>query len=194
MGRLFVGLVLFGLSLALMVEAHLGIGPWDVLHQGLAGRIGVGIGAVVIAVGLVVLALWVPLGERPGLGTVANVVIVGLVTDVALAALPSPSVVSVRAALLVSGILLNGVATGLYISARLGPGPRDGLMTGLARRGVPIAAARTGIELTVLVAGVLLGGEVGVGTVAYAAAIGPLAQHFLAAFDRDPDRARRVRT
>lgn len=194
MGRLFVGLVLFGLSLALMVEAHLGIGPWDVLHQGLAGRIGVGIGAVVIAVGLVVLALWVPLGERPGLGTVANVVIVGLVTDVALAALPSPSVVSVRAALLVSGILLNGVATGLYISARLGPGPRDGLMTGLARRGVPIAAARTGIELTVLVAGVLLGGEVGVGTVAYAAAIGPLTQYFLAAFDRDPDRARRVRT
>lgn len=174
--RLYVGLVGFGVSLALMVRARLGLGPWDVLHQGLAGRLHVPIGWVVIGVGAVVLLAWIPLRERPGIGTVSNAVVVGLVVDGALAVLPAPGSLAVRATFLAVGIAGNAVATALYIGAGLGPGPRDGLMTGLARRGLSVRAVRTGLELTALAIGFALGGSVGVGTVAYALAIGPLVQ------------------
>lgn len=177
--NLYVGLALFGASLALMVESHLGLGPWDVLHQGLALRLGLSLGSVVIGVSVLVLLAWIPLRQRPGVGTVSNVIVVGLAVDVVLVLLPSPVSIPVRTAYLLAGILLNAVATGLYIGARLGPGPRDGLMTGLAARGLSIRLARTTIELSVLAVGWLLGGEVGVGTVLYALTIGPLVQVFL---------------
>ncbi|SNT46040.1 Uncharacterized membrane protein YczE [Asanoa hainanensis] len=177
--RLFTGLVLFGVSLGLMVRADLGLGPWDVFHQGVADRIGLSIGLVVNLTAVVVLLLWIPLRQRPGIGTVANVVVVGLVTDGTLWLLPDLDALAPRIALLVAGILANAVATGLYVGAGLGPGPRDGLMTGLAARGHSIRLVRTGIELTVLAIGFLLGGSVGVGTIAYALAIGPLVGVFL---------------
>ncbi|GIF46877.1 membrane protein [Asanoa ferruginea] len=177
--RLFAGLVLFGVSLALMVRADIGLGPWDVFHQGVAQRIGLSIGLVVNLTAIVVLLLWIPLRQRPGIGTVANVVVVGLVTDGTLWLLPDLDALAPRIALLVAGILANAVATGLYVGAGLGPGPRDGLMTGLAARGHSIRLVRTLIELTVLVIGWLLGGSVGVGTIVYALAIGPLVGVFL---------------
>ncbi len=177
--QLLVGLWLFGASVALLVRADLRLDPWDVLHQGIAGRTGASIGLVVIAASVVVLALWVPLRQRPGVGTLANVVFVGLSLDAILAVLPEPTELPWRLAFLAVGILGYAVATGLYIGAGLGPGPRDGLMTGLAARGLSIRVARTGIEVTVLVIGWLLGGTVGVGTVAYALAIGPLAHVFI---------------
>ncbi len=176
---LYTGLVLFGVSMALMLASGLGLGPWDVLHQGLAERMGLPIGWIVIGVGALVLLLWVPLGQRPGLGTISNVVVVGLAVDAALAVLPQPRHLVARVAFLVVGVVANGAATGLYIGAGLGPGPRDGLMTGLARRGHSIRLVRTGIELSVLAVGWLLGGTVGVGTVLYAVSIGPLAQYFI---------------
>jgi uncharacterized membrane protein YczE len=151
-----------------------------VFHQGIARRTGLDFGLVVIAVGVVVLLLWIPLRQLPGIGTVSNAIVIGLAVDPAMALLPTPRALAARWALLASGIILNGVATGLYIGARLGPGPRDGLMTGLAARTRwSIRLVRTGIELTVLVVGWLLGGTGGVGTVAYALAIGPLTQAFL---------------
>ncbi|MFR9726199.1 YczE/YyaS/YitT family protein [Streptomyces sp. MS19] len=174
--RLFGGLVLFGVSVALMLSAGLGVPSWDVLHQGVADSTGVPFGWVVNAVGALVLLAWIPLRVRPGVGTIANVLVVGVVADAALALLPEPDALAVRAPLLLSGIVLNAVATGLYVGAGLGPGPRDGLMTGLAARGVSVRAARTGIEITVVAAGWLLGGTVGVGTVLFALAIGPLTQ------------------
>ena len=176
---LYVGLVLFGLSIALMVRAELGLASWDVLHQGLAARTGLRFGVVVIAVAAVVLLLWVPLRQRPGFGTLSNVVVVGLAADASLDLLPTVHGLPVRAALLVTGILVNGVATGLYIGAGMGPGPRDGLMTGLAARGYSIRVTRTAIEISVLVVGWLLGGSVGIGTVLYAASIGPLVHYLL---------------
>jgi uncharacterized membrane protein YczE len=175
--RLVAGVVGFGFSLALMVRARLGLGPWDVFHQGLADRAHVQIGWVVIAVGLVALLRWIPLRERPGVGTVVIAVAVGLVMNLGLDLLPSPEAVLSRAVFLGVGILLNGVSTGLYIGAGLGPGPRDGLMTGLAKRGHSIRVVRTGMELAVLAVGFALGGTVGVGTVLYALGIGPLV-HF----------------
>jgi uncharacterized membrane protein YczE len=177
--RLSLGLVAFGSSLALMVNARLGLGPWDVLHQGLGRRLGLGLGWVVIAVSGLVLLAWIPLRQRPGPGTVANAVVVGLIVTVAVHALPVPAALGVRVAMLVAGIVLNGAASGLYIGAGLGPGPRDGLMTGLAQRGHSLRAVRTGIELVVLLVGFALGGAVGVGTAAYAVSIGPLAHLFL---------------
>ncbi|MGH3320275.1 MAG: YczE/YyaS/YitT family protein [Streptosporangiaceae bacterium] len=177
--NLYLGLVLFGVSLALMVSARLGLGPWDVFHQGLAERLGVPLGWVVIGVGVLVLVLWVPLRQRPGFGTVSNVVVVGLAVDGALAVLPEPRHLALRAAFLVTGVVANGVATGLYIGAGLGPGPRDGLMTGLAARGHSVRVVRTSIELSVLAIGWLLGGTVGVGTVLYAVSIGPLVHYLL---------------
>ena len=195
--QLFAGLVAFGVSLALMVRAELGLGPWDVLHQGIAERSRLEIGWVVIGVSALVLALWVPLRQRPGLGTVANAVVVGLSVNAALELLPTPRHLAPRAVFLVVGILANGVATALYIGAGLGPGPRDGLMTGLARRGYTIRGARALIELFVLAIGWVLGGSVGVGTIAYALAIGPLAHYFIprlavaqGAGDQDPAPAR----
>ncbi|NES14264.1 MULTISPECIES: YitT family protein [Micromonospora] len=177
--RLLSGLALFGASVALMVRADLGLGSWDVLHQGLAARTGLPMGVLVNGVAVAVLLLWIPLRQRPGAGTVANVVLVGLALDAVLALLPPVGSLAVRIPLLLAGILLNGVATALYLGARLGPGPRDGLMTGLAGLGLPIGRARTSIELVVLAAGWLLGGTVGPGTVLYAVAIGPLAQFLI---------------
>lgn len=171
-----------------MVRAELGLGPWDVFHQGVAGRTGLSIGTVSVAVGALVLLLWIPLRQRPGLGTVSNVVLVGVSMDATLLVTPQGEALAVRIPLLVAGVVLNGAATGLYLSARHGAGPRDGLMTGLHRvTGRSIRLVRTGIELTVLAAGVLLGGSAGAGTAAYALTIGPLAQFFLRRFgQREP--------
>lgn len=174
LAALYLGLVLFGVSIALLIASGLGVDSWDVFHQGVARQTGLSIGWVVIAVGAVVLLLWVPLRQRPGIGTISNVIVVGLVVDAALAVLPEPQLLAVQVAFMVSGIVMNGIATALYVGAGLGPGPRDGLMTGLAGRGLSIRLTRTAIELTVLVAGFLLGGTVGIGTVLYAVSIGPL--------------------
>ncbi len=186
--QLFAGLVLYGISMAFMVESALGLNPWDVFHQGLAETTGLSFGWVVILLGIPILLLWIPLRQRPGFGTVANVVVIGFVVDAALAVLPAGGPLSARVAYLVAGILLNGVATGMYIGSNFGPGPRDGLMTGLAARfpRLSVRLVRTGIELFVLGTGFLLGGTVGIGTVAYALAIGPLAQLFLRLFTVAP--------
>ncbi|MGP3984951.1 membrane protein YczE [Streptomyces sp. KR80] len=181
--QLYAGLVLYGASAALQLRAGLGLDPWDVFHQGVSKHSGLSIGVVSIGVGAVVLLLWIPLRQLPGLGTVSNVVVVGLAMDATLALVPDAHRLGLRIPLLAGAIVLNGVATGLYISARFGPGPRDGLMTGLQRRtGRSIRLLRTGIEVSVLAAGFALGGSVGVGTVAYALAIGPLSQLFLRVF------------
>jgi len=167
--------------MAMMIRSKLGLDPWDVLHYGLAERLPLTFGQVTMVVGVLVLLLWVPLRQWPGVGTVANVFVIGLATDAALALIPEPSALGTRGALLFGGIALNGLAGGLYIGSQLGPGPRDGLMTGLTRRtGWSIRLVRTGIEVTVLSVGWLLGGVVGLGTVAYAILIGPLVQFFLA--------------
>jgi len=183
LAQLTVGLVLYGVSLGMMVESHLGLDPWDVLHDGLARRLPLTFGSVVIVTGALVLLLWRPLRQMPGLGTVANVLVIGVASDLALLALEQPSSLGGRWSLLLGGLVLNAVAGGLYIGAQLGPGPRDGLMTGLVRRtGWSVRVVRTAIELTVLAAGFLLGGAVGFGTVLYALAIGPLLQLFLPLF------------
>ncbi|MER5889876.1 hypothetical protein ABT160_39130 [Streptomyces sp. NPDC001941] len=181
--QLYAGLVVYGVSSAVLVRGGLGLEPWGVLHQGLSELSGLSMGVVSIVVGAVVLLLWVPLRERPGLGTVSNVFVVGLAMDGALAVLPGVEWLPGRVGLMVAGVVLNGVATGLYIAARLGPGPRDGLMTGLHRRtGWSVRLVRTLIEVAVVATGSALGGSVGVGTVLYALAIGPLAQLFLRVF------------
>jgi uncharacterized membrane protein YczE len=179
LAQLHVGLVLFGVSVALMVRSNLGLASWDVLHQGLARHLGLSIGWVIGAVAALVLLLWIPLRQRPGYGTLANAVLVGLVSGAVLGVLPVADRLDVRAGLLVAGILLNAVATGLYVGAGLGPGPRDGLMTGLAARGYSIRLVRTLIEVSVLVLGWALGGTVGVGTLLYALSIGPLVHYLL---------------
>ncbi|MYW16312.1 hypothetical protein GT039_12055 [Streptomyces sp. SID2955] len=183
MVQLYAGLALYGASSALLVAAGLGLEPWNVLHQGLAELTGLSIGVVSIVVGAAVLLLWVPLRQRPGLGTVSNVFVVGLAMDGTLALLPDARSLAVRVPLLLAGIVLNGMATGLYITARFGPGPRDGLMTGLHRRtGRSVRLMRTGVEVAVVATGFALGGTIGVGTVLYAVSIGPLAQAFLGMF------------
>ncbi len=178
--QLMVGLVLYGVSMGMMVESHLGLDPWDVFHYGVARWLPLSFGAVVILVGVLVLLLWIPLRQLPGLGTVANVVVIGVASDLTIGWLQRPDALADRAALLVGGIVLNGLAGALYIGAQLGPGPRDGLMTALVRRtGWSVRLVRTSIEVTVLAVGFLLGGTVGLGTVLYALAIGPLLQVFL---------------
>jgi len=179
MTQLLAGLVLFGVSSSMMLLAGLGLFPWDVLHQGLSRRLGLGVGTWGILVGLAVLLLWIPLRLRPGIGTVGNVLIVGAVIDLVLALVSPPHPLAARIALLAGGVVLNGVATGAYIGAGLGPGPRDGLMTGFAGRGHSLRLVRTAIEITVLATGWALGGTVGVGTVLYAVAIGLLAHSFI---------------
>jgi len=174
--NLFTGLVLFGVSVGLMVRAGLGLASWDVLHQGLARQTGLPLGWTINLVGAAVLALWWPLRQRPGVGTVANLVAVGLVADATIEVVPAVQPLAVRIPLLAAAIVVNAVGTGLYVGAGLGPGPRDGLMTGLAARGHSIRLVRTLIELSVLAVGWLLGGSVGIGTVAFALLIGPLAQ------------------
>jgi uncharacterized membrane protein YczE len=181
--QLMVGLLLYGLSMAMLIRGGLGLDPWDVFHFGVADRLPVSFGTVVILTGLGVLLLWVPLRQAPGLGTVANAVVIGLATDAALAVLDAPEAMAGRVGLMLGGVLLNGLATALYIGSQLGPGPRDGLMTGLVRRsGWSIRAVRTTIEVTVVAVGWALGGVVGVGTVLYALAIGPLVQLMLPVF------------
>ena len=173
--QLYAGLVLYAVSMALLVRSGLGVMPWDVLHQGLARQLGWSLGVVTMVVGALVLLAWVPLRERPGLGTVSNVVVIGLALDAALAVLPEPSSLPLRALLVGLGIALNAVATAAYIGVHLGPGPRDGLMTGLVRRsGRSVRLVRTSIEVAVVAVGWLLGGTLGVATVLYALAIGPL--------------------
>lgn len=181
--QLLAGLIVYGLATALMIRSTLGLNPWDVLHQGIDTRTSLSFGTVVIAVGVVVLLLWIPLRQRPGVGTIANVILIGLSADVGLRLIPEASELGLRALMLVTGILLLGLATGAYIGAGLGPGPRDGLMTGLAARtGWSIGAVRTGIEVGVLAVGWWLGGQVGIGTILFALAIGPIIQATLPFF------------
>jgi uncharacterized membrane protein YczE len=172
--QLAAGLVLYGVSASMLVLAALGLDPWDVLHQGLSRQLGLGIGTWAIIASVFVLALWWPLRQRAGVGTVANAVVVGLVMNLVLGAFDTPGALGARVALLVGGVVLNGIATGMYIGAGMGPGPRDGLTTGLADRGHSIRVVRTAIEVTVLIAGFALGGTVGIGTLLYALAIGPI--------------------
>jgi uncharacterized membrane protein YczE len=179
LAQLYVGLVLYGTSSGMLLASGLGVDPWDVFHQGLSRRIGLSVGTWVIVIGAAVLLLWIPLRQRPGLGTLSNVIVVGVALDAFLAIVDQPHSLVARVVLLAGGVLLNGIATGCYIGAGLGPGPRDGLMVGFAARGHSIRAVRTGIEVTVLVVGYLLGGTVGVGTVVYALCIGPLAHVFV---------------
>lgn len=181
--QLYVGLALYGASSGLLVVSGLGLEPWNVLHQGLAELTGMSIGVVSIFIGAAVLLLWIPLRQRPGLGTVSNVFVVGLAMDGTLALMPDAHGLGARIPLLVAGIVLNGLATGLYIAAKFGPGPRDGLMTGLHQRtGRSIRLMRTLVEVAVVATGFAFGGTVGIGTVLYALAIGPLAQFFLRFF------------
>jgi uncharacterized membrane protein YczE len=178
--QLAAGLVLYGTSMAMQIRGAVGLSPWDTLHEGLTEQAGLSFGLVTAIVSVVVLLLWIPLRQRLGIGTVANVVVVSVAVDVALGLLPAPAALPARIALMVGGVVLNGLATAAYVGARLGPGPRDGLMTGLsARTGRSVRVVRTGIELVVLSAGWLLGGTVGIGTVLYALGIGPLTQAFL---------------
>lgn len=180
LAQLVVGLWLYGASMGMVIRGALGLDPWDVFHAGVMTHVGLSFGTVVVIVGALVLLLWIPLRQMPGLGTVANVVLIGVATDVTLALLAPADGLVLRTTLLVGGIVLNGLAGALYIGAQLGPGPRDGLMTGLARRtGLSIRLVRTSLEITVTVVGFLLGGQIGLGTLLYAVTIGPLVQLFL---------------
>jgi uncharacterized membrane protein YczE len=183
LAQLAVGLVLYGATLAMLIRATLGNASWDVLHQGMASHLPMSIGTAVVVMSLVVLLLWIPLREVPGLGTIANSFVVGVVADAVLRVLDGPDVMWERVLLMVGGVVLNALATALYIGSQFGPGPRDGLMTGLHRRtGASIRVVRTGIEVTVVAIGWLLGGVVGIGTVLYTLAIGPLVQLMLPYF------------
>ena len=178
--QLMVGLVLYGVSLALMVRGDIGLAPWDVLHSGLIRHVPITLGQAVVVMSFVVLLLWIPLREQPGIGTIANALVVGFSADATLAILDEPSALAARIALMVGGVVLCGIASGLYIGAQLGRGPRDGLMTGLARRtGLSLRLVRTALEVVVVLVGLALGGVLGVGTVVYALTIGPLTQVFL---------------
>jgi uncharacterized membrane protein YczE len=175
LGQLYAGLVLYGFSMALQIRAGLGLDPWDVFHQGVSERSGLSFGTVVIITGALVLLAWVPLRQKPGLGTVSNVFVIGIAVDASLALVPDATWLPTQLTMLAAGVPLNALAGSAYIGAGLGPGPRDGLMTGLVRRtGGSVRAIRTGIEVSVLVAGFALGGTVGLGTVVYALSIGPL--------------------
>ena len=178
--QLYVGLFLYGVSLAMMVRGALGLAPWDVLHSGFIRHVPMTLGQAVVLFSFVVLVLWIPLREMPGLGTISNALVVGFSADLTLAVLDRPDAITARIALMIGGVALCGLASALYIGAQLGRGPRDGLMTGLARRtGLSLRLVRTGLEVAVVVIGLLLGGVIGLGTVVYALAIGPLTQLML---------------
>ena len=196
--KLLIGLVAFGTGIAMMVEAGLGLGPWEVLNQGIARQLGLEIGTVSVLLGIPILALWIPLGERSGIGTVCNVLLIGTSTNLALSLLPTPdpSALAIRLALMLGGVVVIAIGSGLYLSTDLGPGPRDGIMTGIHHRfGWSIRRSRTLVELTVLVLGWLLGGTVGIGTVVFAFGIGPLVQVVFRVVDPDDHlgRLRRAR-
>ncbi len=173
--QLYAGLILYGVSASMLLLAGLGVDPWDVLHQGLSRRLGLGVGTWAIIVSVFVLLLWIPLRQRPGFGTLNNLILVGVTIDAVLATVPPVHGLPARVGVMCGGVVLNGIATGAYIGAGLGTGPRDGLMIGLAARGWSIRVVRTCIELAVLATGWLLGGTVGIGTVVYALGIGPIA-------------------
>ena len=180
LAQLYLGLILYGLSMGLIIGSTLGNMPWDVLHQGAAKQTGVSIGTAAAIVGVLVLLAWIPLRERPGIGTISNVIVISVAVDVFLNVLPVPGPLAARIGYAAVGIVLNGVATAAYIGAALGPGPRDGLMTGIVRRtGGSVRMIRTGIEIAVVAIGWLLGGTLGFSTAAYALLIGPLVQIFL---------------
>jgi uncharacterized membrane protein YczE len=186
--QLLVGLVLFGVAISLMLQSGLGLPPWDVLHQGLAEQFGLTVGIWSIIISFVVLLLWLPLRERYGIGTLLNAIIIGVVIDATALVIPEPPNIWLDALMLIAGILLIGLASGMYIGANLGPGPRDGLMTAIARRGPSIRVTRWGIEIVVLITGILLGGTFGVGTIAFALFIGPIVQFFLPRWSIDTGR------
>jgi uncharacterized membrane protein YczE len=172
------GLIVCGVGIALIIAADIGLAPWDVLHKGISSRTGIAVGTVIIIVGFALLALWVPLGVRPGIGTILNAVLVGGSVNVVLPRLPEPTEIAWQVVEMLGGVVTFGVGTAMYIGAGLGPGPRDGLMTGIAGRGYSLRLVRTGIEIAVLVTGWALGGSVGVGTAVFALAIGPLVHYF----------------
>lgn len=186
--QLNMGLVLFGVGISLMLRSGLGLPPWDVLHQGLAEQFGLSVGVWSIIISFVVLLLWLPLRERYGIGTMLNAIIIGVVIDLAALLIPQSDNVVVEGVMLGGGIFLIGLASGMYIGANLGPGPRDGLMTAVARRGPSIRATRWGLEIAVLVTGILLGGTFGIGTIAFALFIGPIVQFFLPRWSIDTGR------
>lgn len=181
--RLLIGLVLCGVAFGLTIRADLGVDPWDVLHLGISHHTGIPVGTVSVLVGLIVLVGWIPLRERVGIGTIANTIIIGSVIDAVLPRLPDAHDGATRWAMLLGGLVLAGPGIGLYIGARLGPGPRDGIMTGIAKRGHSVRVVRTGIELAALVVGWLLGGSVGIGTVLFAVTVGPNVHFWLDRFD-----------
>jgi len=180
--RCVTGLALFGTGISLQIDARIGVPPWDVFHQGVAARLDRSIGTVIIATGALLLLLWIPLRQKPGLGTLLNALEIGLVANLVLAWLPEPESLAARVPMMLGGVVVTGLGSAVYIGSGLGPGPRDGLMTGLAARGMQIRVARTGIEVIVLAVGWLLGGQVGVGTVAFAVLIGPIVQRLLPRF------------
>lgn len=193
--QLYIGLALYGVSTAMFVRADLGADPWNVFHLGVANLLSMNIGVVIIVVGVLVLLAWIPLRQRPGFGTLSNVIMIGLAADAALVVIPGFESLLARSGLLVTAVILNALATSLYIGAGFGAGPRDGLMTGIhARTGWPVRRIRTAIEVSVLLIGWLLGGTVGVGTVLYALAIGPLIQICLPWFRHQPQSRIHIRS
>jgi uncharacterized membrane protein YczE len=186
--RCIAGLAMFGLGISLLIEAHLGAAPWDVFHQGLSELTGISVGHVIVLVGLLLLLLWIPLRQKPGVGTLLNALEIGFTVDLLMPLIPDTDALVVRIAYLVGGIVVVAIGSGLYIGSGLGAGPRDGLMIGLGRLGLSVRVARTAIEVTVLVIGILLGGTVGVGTVAFTFGIGPLVQIFLPRLALPPRR------
>jgi len=188
--RCISGLLCFGLGIGLILEAHLGAAPWDVFHQGLSNKTGISIGNVIVIVGILLLLLWIPLRQRPGVGTLLNAVEIGFTVDIVLAIIPNSDRLAIRVPYLAVGILVIALGSGLYIGSGLGAGPRDGIMMGLRDRGISVARARTAVEIAVLVAGVALGGTIGVGTVAFTFGIGPLVQLILPRFLLPPRRPR----
>ncbi|MGK0274062.1 MAG: putative membrane protein YczE [Ilumatobacter sp.] len=192
--RCVFGLFLFGLGIAMLIDAELGAAPWDVFHTGVSELTGIGTGHIIIITGLALLLIWIPLRERPGLGTILNAVEIGLVVDLMLPLIPSTDLLVPRLALMSGGIVVIAVGSGFYIGAGLGPGPRDGLMTGLSKRSVGSYAistrvARTSVELIVLIVGIALGGSIGIGTAAFTIGIGPLVQIFLPRLAMHPAKA-----
>ena len=181
--QLYVGLTLYGVSMALMIQGHLGLDPWDVFHFGITKHLPLSFGTVVIATAFVVLLAWIPLRQWPGLGTISNAIVIGLVTDLTLSTVDRPDALWLRIVFMLAGVVVNALASALYIGAQFGPGPRDGLMTGLVRRtGLSVRLVRTTLEVSVLVIGFILGGTVGIGTVVYALSIGPLVHVLLPIF------------